>query len=430
MRRAPRALLFVLAAGLLVRIVLAAGHSSLASDERDYDALGWGLASTGAYEDAGTPTAYRSIGYPAFIAGIYALAGRSPRTVLAVQAVLDLTTALLLYLLLARRSRRAAVLATAIWAFYPAAVLFSGALLSETLFTTLLVALTLLLDRAPPRAPSHVIPGLILGALVLIKPEALLFAAVLAALLLARGLRPAAIVALLGAAALVVTPWLIRNTIVFGSPLLTTSAGVNLLIGNNPAATGAYGPAEVPVRVREASGEAAVDGEARRAAVAFIASRPDRFVALSFVKAAYVLSSDAELAVGRFGAARSSPSGTLPSFHERYRALPAAIHLAVNLPYFALVLAGILGLVVRRGETEHSVFAAIVVSVLLVHVVAFGGSRFHAPWMPFFSASAAGLSGGTWKGLREARPQTVAAAFIVAAAFVAVWIVEWVRLAL
>jgi hypothetical protein len=342
--------------------------------------------------------------------------------------VLDLGTALLLYVLLIRRSRSGAILASAIWALNPAAILFSGTFLSETLFTTLLVALAVLLDRVPPRAPSHVVPGLVLGALILIKPETLLFAATLAVLLVVRGLRPTAVAALLGTAGLVVAPWLVRNAAVFGRPLLTTSTGVNLLIGNNPDAAGGYGPARVPSSVREARGEAAVDAAARRAAVGYIMSRPDRFIALAPVKVAHVLASDTELSVGRF--ATTPPTGVLPSsFKERYHSVHGAIHLAVNLPYFALVIAGLFGLAARRGGIERAVFAAIVVSVLVVHVVTFGGSRFHFPWMPFFAASAAGLPDGGWRLLRSARPRAIAAAILIAALFVTVWVVELILLA-
>jgi hypothetical protein len=423
-KRAPRALVLILifAAALFVRLWLSAGHATLTNDERDYDSLAWTLASTGAYAEGGVPTAYRSIGYPAFVAGIYSVSGRTPRAVQAVQAFLDLATAGLLFVLLARRSRRAALLAAAIWAAYPAAILFSGALLSETLFAFLLVLFALLLDRAPPRPAAHVVPGLILGALALVKPEVLVFAALLVPLLLLRGLRLAEAAALLGGAALLVAPWVIRNEVVFGKPLFTTNDGANLLIGNNPEATGAYGPASVPARVREARGELAANQESRHAALAFIASRPGRFLALAPVKAAHVLSSDAELAVGRFGAPSTA------SYRQRYRSLPVAVHLAVSLPYFALVLAGLLGLVARSGGTERIVFAALAVSILLVHVVTFGGSRFHFPWMPFFALSAAGLADG---GRARATPRApaIAAALLVALAFVSVWVAEALALA-
>ena len=50
----------------------------------------------------GHPTAYRAVGYPAFLGGIYAVAGREPRVVRVVQAALDTATSLLLFLALQR----------------------------------------------------------------------------------------------------------------------------------------------------------------------------------------------------------------------------------------------------------------------------------------------------------------------------------------
>jgi hypothetical protein len=423
--RPPRALALALAAGLIARLALAAGHGPLASDERDYDALGRTLATTGAYSDDGAPTAYRSIGYPAFVAGVYALAGRSPRAVQAAQTLLDLATALLLYRLLAGRSRRAGTVAAAIWALYPAAILFSGLLFPQTLVVFLLVAFTVLLDRASRRGSGFVLPGAVLGALVLVKPEWLVLAAALAILLLRRGLRARDAAALLASMAVVVAPWAARNQLVFGRLVLSTSFGPNLLIGNNPDATGAYGPALVPARVRSARGESAVDREARNAALEYMASRPGRFLTLGIVKTAHVLSSDAELAVGRFTPAPSPPA----RYRDRYRSLPIGIHAAVSLPYFVLVLAGILGLVVRPGGVERTVFTALVASVLLVHVVMFGGSRFHFPWMPFFALFAARLTEGWREGLAAARPRALAAGIAASAVFVLVWATEALLLA-
>jgi hypothetical protein len=91
-----------------------------------------------------------------------------------------------------------------------------------------------------------------------------------------------------------------------------------------------------------------------------------------------------------------------------------------------LVLAGLLGLVVRSGGTERIVFAALAASIVLVHVVTFGGSRFHFPWMPFFVLSAAGLADG---GRARTAPPAIAAALLVAVVFVSVWIAEALALA-
>ena len=426
MTGASRLLALALAVGLVARIALALTHGPLASDEQDYDRLGWTLATTGKYSENGSPTAYRSIGYPAFIAGIYALAGRSPRAVQAVQVALDLATALLLYGIAARRSRRAGIAAGSIWALYPAAILFSGLHLSETVYVFLLVLFTWLVVRTPKRAAGTIFAGALLGTLIVLKPGSLVFAVLLAPILLRGGLGARSVAILLATATVVVVPWVVRNSVVLRRPVLSTSLGPNLLIGNNPNATGAYGPALVPERVRNARGEVAVDFEARNAALQFITTQPGRFLTLAMVKCALVISSDAEVAVGRF--TRRDPS-SFASYRDRYRSLAVGIHAVVSLPYFALVLAGILGLVLRPNGIERSVFAALVVSVLLVHAATFGGSRFHFPWMPFFALFAARLADGWRGGLSTARPLAVTVGVAAMAIAVAVWVTEAWRLA-
>lgn len=37
-----------------------------------------------------------------------------------------------------------------------------------------------------------------------------------------------------------ITPWMIRNYVVFGKPQLTTNGGINFWIGNNDQANGSY----------------------------------------------------------------------------------------------------------------------------------------------------------------------------------------------
>src|SRR5436853_2394248 len=92
--------IFVLA--LALRLGFLAIHSiPLQSDEIDYDQLGWSIASTGTYSTDGHPTAYRPVGYPAFIASIYSAVGRNPQAVRLAQAVLDSGTAVIIFLLFA-----------------------------------------------------------------------------------------------------------------------------------------------------------------------------------------------------------------------------------------------------------------------------------------------------------------------------------------
>lgn len=117
-----------------------------------------------------------------------------------------------------------------------------------TVFVHLLlvgVFLYLANDKKWRKTWSHPVAfGGLCGMLVLFRFEAIAF--VLIALLLlwkAKGLQQtwkAALVTLL-----ILTPWIARNTVVFDSPLLSTSLGINAYRGNNPEAIGVWSEPEL-----------------------------------------------------------------------------------------------------------------------------------------------------------------------------------------
>src|SRR5262249_10839062 len=139
-------------------------------DQQEYLSLGKSLLREGQlkfydarfYQEV---YAYRTPGYPLLIAAC----GGSVRAVRAVQAVLDTSTVLATYLL-ARRwlVHGAAWLAAALMAFNPFLIYFSGLILSETLFTAMLVWGAVLLVRQC----NYMWGGIVLALSVLVRPAA------------------------------------------------------------------------------------------------------------------------------------------------------------------------------------------------------------------------------------------------------------------
>jgi hypothetical protein len=138
-----------------------------------------------------TPVDMRVPGYPAFLAAIFALFGRSTRAVLLGQAGIDLATCLLVALIAARlappASRRRVTLA-ALWlaALCPFTANYTAVMLTETLVTFLTaLALLVLLEaelQCSPTEPSArsletlrvsrwLLGGLIVGFGTLVRPE-------------------------------------------------------------------------------------------------------------------------------------------------------------------------------------------------------------------------------------------------------------------
>jgi len=191
-----------------------------------------------------SPTFVRMPGYPVFIAGVYYVFDKGNNTaVRIVQAVVDTGTCVLAAMIAfawtsGRRRRRAAFWAYALASICPFIVIYTATILSETLTTFLMAAMTLtatLALKSPGRFRSGlwwILTGLIAGSAVFVRPDAGLFAAGIGLTLVIAGLfigddeRPLFIdrfgdVVWKGAVfsivfLLVLTPWTLRNWRVFG----------------------------------------------------------------------------------------------------------------------------------------------------------------------------------------------------------------------
>jgi hypothetical protein len=406
-------LAFVLRMGLILLHPM-----PLMSDELDYDELGWTLAQTGDYSADGRPTAYRAIGYPAIVAAVYGVAGRNPVAVKIVQAVCDSLTALLLFSLLVGRDRTAAFCAGVGWALFVPAILFTNQMFSESLFTALLVGFVYVVckSRAPGMGSSSP-PGLVLGFLALIKPTMLLFAGMLP-MALSR-LRPTrANLALLAWACLPVALWIGRNAIVMKAPVLTTSTGINLLIGNNPKSTGGYSTAHGAGTRRPGGSETAADSAARLEALQYISNHPGHFLFNGPRKVLFLVSSESELAVGAFAKDASDRS---VRFSEKVRTVPIWLHVVVSFPSAALLVLGTLGLATRGTDPLGRLFYALLFATAISSFIFFGSSRFRFPLMPFLAMFAAEFVTHWGSRLRAFTVGRIAVAVFACLVYTAVW---------
>jgi hypothetical protein len=192
-----------------------------------YIELAWNWLKNGVYGFAvhGQLTAVdmRVPGYPAFLAAVFAVAGRSPRAATLAQVVVDLATCFVIALIAARlapeNSRRRVALA-GLWlaALCPFTANYTAVVLTETLviFLTALAILVLLqtdvggatVERAGSfLADPWLLAGIVVGFGTLVRPETplVLFAAGL--VLVAKWWRPADWMGLV----LPLAPWAARN---------------------------------------------------------------------------------------------------------------------------------------------------------------------------------------------------------------------------
>lgn len=222
----------------------------------------------GAFEHM-PPNAFSMPGYPWFLAGIYRLSGTGPERFQAARVVQALIASLTLALLFlvgdTVLGRRAAWAGLALNALYPPSVWATQYLLTETLFTLLLVAQVALMVWAARsrRLLAYGGLGVATAAAVYVRPVAVLVPVLLLALETYRTVRgSAAGRALPGQAArfavlgltitVLMAPWWIRNQRLYGVFMPTTSASVlppvqgELLIRGLPVPDESYAQYALP----------------------------------------------------------------------------------------------------------------------------------------------------------------------------------------
>lgn len=217
------------------------------SDFNDYRTLALGIVDHAQFGYP-EPTSFFLPVHPAFLA-IFAVFSRAD-VWLSMSTVLVSTASVLLIYLAATKvvgSERGALVAAAVFALFPTFVLFSPVLATEHLFVALMLGAIVALTRLDSRPTVNAaIAGGLLGLAALTRGEAVFyFPAALLFIWAGRQLidtrrKTMATVLLLGAAAIVVVPWYVRNAAVVDPDSgLSSSAGLNFYFAHNDS--GNYG---------------------------------------------------------------------------------------------------------------------------------------------------------------------------------------------
>ena len=237
---------WVLIVAAALRMTILANTGGLAPqivDEQHYLTLAAGLVERGELSfEPGMPTSIRPPLYPAFIAGVWNVTdvGRL-QPVRFAQILLGLWTALLVYQLgLALFNPKVAMAAGAVTAFYPSLIISNFLLLTETLFTFLLVAMIFAVVRTiqRPSALGSALVGVLLGAAALTRSVLWPFPLLLAPLMFValpgtRVSRMTFAVLMIAGYVGAVGPWALRNTRLQGVlTIVDTMGGMNLRMGN------------------------------------------------------------------------------------------------------------------------------------------------------------------------------------------------------
>ncbi|MFZ0041540.1 MAG: glycosyltransferase family 39 protein [Solirubrobacteraceae bacterium] len=230
--RVPTGVWVILAIALVLRLTVVAvtWDTPVTLDPQDFSRTAASIAQGHGYPPSnrapgGGASAFRPPGYPVFLAGVYAIAGRTaPAAGRLAGAFLGTLSVTLIGLIALRLwGRRVGMLALGIAAAAPPLVILSTALISEALFVPVMLAavLTALESRASKRRYRWLIAtGVLVGVacltrtngLILLIPFSLAFAPTRSRRELGAWMPPAIFVV---TAVLTIAPWTVRNWIVF-----------------------------------------------------------------------------------------------------------------------------------------------------------------------------------------------------------------------
>ena len=398
----------ILTLALLLRLAVVHKMSGLlpVSDELAYLKMARHLVEGSTVADTAGSLAFYNVGYPLFLlAPVEALFGPSLSALRMANALVSTLTCLLCWQLAraAGATRPWRLVAALAWALYLPAAVYSAYLLKEGLMGFLLMAWLCvglhLSSGGNWRAAA--LAGLLCGALALVGNAALV---VLPVLLwgIWQGRRSARdlglkVAAFAMAAALVVTPWLVRNERLLGHAVLNTNGGFNLYLGNNPAATGMFvSIAETPLAQQWHQGVKASEYEAsaalKKAAIQWMKDHPLEFGALAIKKLGLFWTPPVHEGQG--------PSSTAERAARHVWALE-------YLVLTALALAGIAAGWRQRDSARLQLLACLVL-YSAVHMLFYVVFRYRETVMPVVCVIAATGAQALWQYARRHRPKAPA----------------------
>ena len=370
------------------------------------------------YDPRGIETAFRAPLYPAFLALIYFLFGAGPGRFFAARLAQALLNALLIPLTYALAQRlfpeKPSVARLAAWAvaFYPIFILFPLALATENLFFVLLLGLVLALVMAAQTRQMRyfVLSGVLIGLTALTRSVILpagLLAALWAWFLLRERLKA---LALLAAILVVISPWVARNSLLYGRlTSIELSMGYNLYVGYHPQSTGTfiYGPSLDLLTIVDDAQRERIGTEK---AIEFIKADPGRFWYLAARRLGYF-----------FGLERRALTYFYTSNFFGYIPFPLLLMLALLFlcPFVIVSCSAAFGLALMRWDRTTLILPLVIGAYIVPHIFLLADDRLHFTLVPLFAVLAALCWAGGWPAL-QARWQSPAGRWALALAALAV----------
>ena len=363
------------------------------------------IAETGTFSspfgaDTG-PTAWMMPGYPFLLALIFKVFGTYSVSSAFVALLLDciasaLTLIPIFFMTNRLYDRKAALLAAAIFCFYPPSLWHAtGRIWDTSLFTMMslfLLNFLMTIDKIWT-LKTALLAGFFFGIVAIFKVIILglypfVFVQILLQKSLALKVRLQQIGLLTFMILLILSPWIWRNYLVFGRPLLRSNFGLELKLGNNSGAeaymqTHGRGKIEMyhPIIKKDElekyriMGELAYTASAGNEALAFIRTHPYDFVKLTLQRILYFWVRDLDLNEGLDG-------------HFGIQSKKSAFTTVIYILPLPFMLLGIV--IVFSGQRPAGVLISYLILFPLVYYITHVRQRYRFPVEPVMLIFAAG----------------------------------------
>lgn len=207
-------LIFLLSVTVRIFYVCSISHAPLENDALEYNSLGVFLSQGKGYINAsGESTAFRPPIYPLFLATIYSVAGYNLLWVRLLQAILGAGICVFAYFITTKIfDKKIAILSGAVCCLYPPLIVNVSQIMTETLFTFLLVfGIWMIISK--DRLLNLIMSGFVFGLALLTRPFIIFFFPFLFLWLVLHDKYKSfkGIAILIIGVLLVLTPWTIRN---------------------------------------------------------------------------------------------------------------------------------------------------------------------------------------------------------------------------
>jgi 4-amino-4-deoxy-L-arabinose transferase-like glycosyltransferase len=364
-------------------------QSPIRSDSSDYLELASSLIN-GGYSFSGKPTAYVGCGYPLFLSVIIFIFGEGQFYIRVIQSAIEIGTGYLFF----KVSRnffnvKYSLISLLIFSLLPSNVIYSQAVLSESLFGFFSMSVLYLAMREDftEKRSLIILSGLLFGYAVLIRTAFLPCLILIPLYFYISGndqnknrsfLKVIKLSAIfITGVILILAPWSIRNKIQVNTYSLGTTSGVNFWAGSNPDATGTYYHNMTESFPIDFQNEADRDKEYFKLGLDYAINNPAKYFILGIKKLGYLFSSE-RMAVLYFTDAAPGETST-----EVYKAVNPFILILVNIPYFFVMLTGVWGLLFLK-EKKYFILGFTLIWIITVFVFV-ALARYHYVLIPFFT---------------------------------------------